>query len=138
MVWTPLMCALSRAMSAESAAAAGAAAATSATGTSTRANFVGKLMSKLLEFCAGNWRSPIECALNPAVPEGSASDRVPVGVDQHLTAANMVRLADETVLFHPLDQSSRTVVADAELALKVGSRCLLALGDDLHRLAVEL
>src|SRR4029079_14378156 len=65
-------------------------------------------------------------------------DRVPVGVDQHLAAPDMVGLADEAVLLHPLNEPRGTVVADAQLALQVGSRGLLALGDDLDRLAVEL
>ena len=68
----------------------------------------------------------------------SRSDRVPVGVDQHFAAADMVGLADQPVLLHPLDQPRGAVVADAQLALEVGGRGLLALGDDLDRLAVEL
>ena len=63
---------------------------------------------------------------------------MPVGVDQHFAAADMVGLADQSVLLHPLDQPRRTIVADAQLALEVGGRSLLALGDDLDRLAVEL
>src|SRR5437868_14534432 len=77
-------------------------------------------------------------------PVGSApfslapSDRVPVGVDQHFAPADMVGLADKSILLHPLDQPRRAIVADAELALEVGHRCLLTLGDDLNGLAVEL
>src|SRR3982750_3517380 len=63
---------------------------------------------------------------------------MPFGVDQHLAAADMVGFADQTVVLHPIDQSRRAVVADAQLALDVGGRRLLALGDDLHCLAVEL
>src|SRR6185369_8276465 len=84
------------------------------------------------------WRLPLECVLNPAVPERSVSERVAVLIDQHLPATDMVGLADEPVLLHPLDQARRAVVADAELALEVRRRRLLALGDDLDRLAVEL
>jgi hypothetical protein len=54
---------------------AGAAAETIATGTSTRANFVGKIIRKLLEFSPENWRSRVECGLNLAVPFRSGSDR---------------------------------------------------------------
>src|SRR3954454_15177046 len=78
------------------------------------------------------------CGSVPFSVGSTASDRVPVGVDQHLAAADMVGLADEAVLLHPLDEARRAVVADAQLALQVGSRGFLALGDDLHRLAVEL
>jgi hypothetical protein len=38
---------------------------------------------------------------------------MPVWVDQDLAAADMVRLAHETILLHPLDQTRRAVVADA-------------------------
>jgi hypothetical protein len=51
-VWTELMCALSRARSGDSAAAAGAAAITAAA-VSARAKFLVNVISKLLEFCAG-------------------------------------------------------------------------------------
>ena len=61
-----------------------------------------------------------------------------VGVDQHFAAADMVGDADQPVLFHPLDQPRRTVVTDAQLALDIAGRGLLALGDDLDRLAVKL
>src|ERR1044072_4069535 len=66
------------------------------------------------------------------------SNRVPFRVDQHLAPPDMVRLADQPVLLHPLDEPRRAVVADAELALEIGRRSLLAFGDDLDRLAVEL
>src|SRR4051794_16606660 len=90
-----------------------------------------------------NWRSPVECALNLPVPYRSGSDRqllngVPVGVDQHFAPADMVGLADQAVLFHPLDQASGAIVADAQLALEVRRRGLLAFGDDLDRLPVKL
>src|SRR3954447_25241916 len=65
-------------------------------------------------------------------------DRMAVGVDQHLAPADMVGLADQPVLLHPLDQPRRAVVADPQLPLEIGSRGLLAFGDDLDRLAVEL
>src|SRR5881628_3856980 len=75
-------------------------------------------------------------------PSGSVPFRllngVPVGVDQHLTPADMVGLTDEPVLLHPLDQPRGAVVADAKLALEVGSRGLLAFGDDLDSLTIEL
>src|SRR5437868_4515645 len=67
-----------------------------------------------------------------------ALDRMPVGVDQHFAPADMVGLADQPILLHPLDQPRGAVVADAQLALEVRGRGLLALGDDLNRLAVEL
>src|SRR5205085_3388800 len=38
----------------------------------------------------------------------------------------------------PLDETRGAVIADAQLALKVGGRGFLALGDDLDRLAVKL
>src|SRR3954464_10995888 len=66
------------------------------------------------------------------------SDRPPLGIDQNLAAADMVGGADDAVLLHPLDQPRGIVVADAELALEVGGRGLLALRYRLHRLAVEL
>src|SRR4051794_36455842 len=65
-------------------------------------------------------------------------NRVPVGIDQHFAPADMVGLADQAVLFHPLDQASGAIVADAQLALEVGRRGLLAFGDDLDRLTVKL
>src|ERR1044071_6224697 len=77
----------------------------------------------------------------PPEPAGSLRfrlDRVAVGVDQQLAAADMVGLADQPVLLHPLDQPGGTVVADAELTLQIAGRSLLALRDDLDRLAVEL
>src|SRR5690349_11549802 len=124
------MCAFSFARSGDSAAAAGAAVATTA-GTSARANFVAKFMSKAPGFFAGNWRFSFEWVLNPAVPFRSVSDGVPVGIDQHFAATDMVGLSDEAVLLHPLDQARRAVVPDAELALEVRGRGLLAFGDDL-------
>src|SRR5436190_19937208 len=60
------------------------------------------------------------------------------GVDQHLAPADMVGLADQPILLHPLDQPRCAIIADAKLALEVAGRGLLALGDDLDRLAVEL
>src|SRR4051794_32300756 len=69
---------------------------------------------------------------------GFSSDRAAFGVDQDLAAADVVRLADEAVFLHALDEPRGAVVADAELALEVGSRRLLAFGDDLDRLAIEL
>src|SRR5215213_8159389 len=66
------------------------------------------------------------------------SNRMPLGVDQDLATADMVRLADQAVFLHPLDQPRGAVVADAKLALEVGSRCLLALGDNLDRFFVQL
>src|SRR5205823_7952287 len=86
-------------------------------------------------------RLAIECGMNPRVPCRSASlrsDRVTVGVDQHFAPPDVVGLADESILLHPLNQPRRAVVADAELALQVGYRRLLTLGDDLNGLAVEL
>src|SRR5690348_17301251 len=74
-------------------------------------------------------------------PAGSGrfrSERVAVRVDQNLAAADMVGLADEPVLLHPLDEARCAVVADAELALEIGGRGLLAFGDDLDGFAVEL
>ena len=50
----------------------------------------------------------------------------------------MVGLADEAVLLHPLDQPRRAVVADAQLALEIAGRGLLAFGDDLDRFAIKL
>jgi hypothetical protein len=44
---------------------------------------------------------------------------MPVGVDQHFAAADMVGLADEPVLLHPLDEARGAVIADSELALEV-------------------
>src|SRR6476646_9882910 len=79
--------------------------------------------------------------LSGSVPFSLRSPRLngmPVGVDQHFAPPDVVGLTDEPVLLHPLDQPRRAVVADAELALEVGGRGLLALGDDLDRLAVEL
>src|SRR4249919_22809 len=93
---------------------------------------------KLLEICAGNWRFRFECRVNLAVPYRSASDRMPVRVDQHLAATNMIGLADESVLLHPLDQTRCAIVTDAELPLEIGGRGFLALGDGLHRLAIKL
>src|SRR5438034_8791571 len=95
-VWTPPICAFSRARSADvSAAAAGAAIAISTTGASARAKDQAEFMFMLLGDWAENWPLRLECAVNSAVPRGSASDRVPVGVDQHLTPADVVGLADE-------------------------------------------
>src|SRR5205085_7142976 len=98
-------------------------------------------MSKLLGSLGGMSRLAIECGLNPPVPPRSASfrsDRVAVGVDQHFAPADMVGLADKSILLHPLDQPRRAIVADAELALEVRHRRFLTLGDDLNGLAVEL
>src|SRR6187551_2071163 len=50
----------------------------------------------------------------------------------------MIGLADQPVLLHPLDQPGSAVVADAQLALEIAGRRLLAFGHDLDRLAVEL
>ena len=61
-----------------------------------------------------------------------------LGVDQHFAASDMVGLADQPVLLHPLDEPRRAVVADPELALEVGRRGLLALGNDLLCLALKL
>src|SRR6185437_3929182 len=66
------------------------------------------------------------------------SQRMPVGVDEHLAAPDMVGLPDQAILLHPLDQPRRTVVAHPQLPLQVGGRGLLALGDDLDRFAIEL
>src|SRR4051812_38999315 len=79
-------------------------------------------------------------------PSGSAPfrlrspslDRMPVGVDQHLAAADMVGLTDEPVLLHALNQPRGAVIADTQLPLEIRGRGLLALSDDLDRLAVEL
>src|SRR4051812_12174179 len=71
-------------------------------------------------------------------PNRASSDRPPLRIDQHFAAADMVGDADDTVFLHPLDQSRGIVVADAELALEIGGRRLLALRHRLHRLAVEL
>src|SRR6478609_705290 len=65
-------------------------------------------------------------------------NRMSVGIDQDFTTPDMVRLADQPVLFHPLDQPRGAVIADSKLALEIGGRGLLALGDDLDRLAIEL
>src|SRR5215208_2517515 len=140
-VCTERMCAPSLVMSGDSAAKAGAAAAMMATGTSARAKELAKVIPYSWRFCAGNWRLAIECGLNLSVPYRSGarrSDRVPLGVDQHFAASDMVRLADEAVLFHALDQPCRAVVADAQLALEIGGRGLLAFSDDLYGLAIEL
>src|SRR5947209_2979194 len=67
-----------------------------------------------------------------------SSNRMAVRVDQHLAAADVVRLSHESVLLHALDQPRRAVVADAELALQVGGGGFLAFGNDLDSLAVEL
>src|SRR3954466_11994205 len=75
---------------------------------------------------------------NPPRAERSRSDRPPLGIDQHFAAADMVGDADDAVLLHPLDQPRGIVVADAELALEVGGRGLLALRHGLHGLAIEL
>src|SRR5437868_10320321 len=98
-------------------------------------------MSKLLGVCEPISRLPIECGLNLPAPRCSASprsDRVTVGIDEHLASADVIGLADQPVLFHPLDQPRGAVVANAQLALEIGYRRFLTLGDDLHRLAVEL
>src|SRR3546814_10631147 len=50
----------------------------------------------------------------------------------------MVRGADDALLLHPLDEACGVVVANAELALDVARRSLLALRDGLDGLAVEL
>src|SRR4249919_3109903 len=72
-------------------------------------------------------------------PAGFPSDeRAPFRIDQHFAAADMVGGADHAFLLHPLDQPRRIVVADAQLPLQVGGRGLLALGDDLYRLAEHL
>src|SRR3954449_12309936 len=65
-------------------------------------------------------------------------DRMSVGVDQHLAPTDVIGLSDEAILLHPLDQPRGAVVSDTKLPLEVGRRGLLALGDDLDRLAVEL
>src|SRR6476469_337524 len=65
-------------------------------------------------------------------------NRLSVGIDQAFTTPDMVRLADQPVLFNPLDQTRGAVIADSKLALEIGVRGLLALGDDLDRLAVKL
>src|SRR3954465_10751637 len=57
--WTEVKCALSRAMSGDSAAVAGVAAAIIATGTSARAKLVVKFIQKLLEICAGKLAFPV-------------------------------------------------------------------------------
>src|ERR1700759_3106949 len=67
-----------------------------------------------------------------------ASNRVAVGVDQHFAAADMIGLTDQAVFLHSLDQARGAVVADPKLTLQVGRRGLLALRDDLDRLAIEL
>src|SRR5947209_3138948 len=67
-----------------------------------------------------------------------SSNRVSVRIHQHLAAADMVGLADEAVLLHAFDQPRGAVVSDAELPLEVGGRRLLALGDNLDCLAIEL
>src|SRR4051794_31012685 len=67
-----------------------------------------------------------------------SSNRMAVRVDQHLAAADMVRLSDEPVLLHAFDQPCGAVVADAELALQVGGGGLLTFGDDLDRFPIKL
>src|SRR5512138_3682500 len=96
-------------------ASAGTARATRATGAKARASDVGKLIHETPGNFRPVWQSAIECRLNPPVPGRSgsrSSDRVPVGVDQDLAAADMVGLTDEAFLLHPLDQACRAVVAD--------------------------
>src|SRR6478735_2230892 len=78
------------------------------------------------------------CGSVPFRPRSPSLNGMPVGVDQHFAAADMVGLADEPVLLHPLNKPGSTIVADAKLALEVRGRRLLALGDYLDRLAVEL
>src|SRR5690348_15971976 len=123
------MCDLTRLRSAEVAAGAGAATAISASGAKARAKLFAKFISKLLGVCAANWRFPFECPLNSQVPKRSGSDRVPVGVDQHFAAADVIWLANEALFLHSFDQPRGTVVADTQLPLQVGCRSLLAFGD---------
>src|SRR5688572_11240819 len=98
------------------------------------------------------WRSALECLVNFPVPRGSGKEGrlvaalallvVPhagpppgppsaqgpsLRIDEHLAAADMVRRADEALFLHSLDQPGGIVVADAQLALEVGGRRLLAL-----------
>src|SRR5687767_14208001 len=74
----------------------------------------------------------------PAGALGFSLDRVTLGVDQHLAAPDMIGLADQPILLHPFNQARGTVVTDAQLTLEVAGRRLLALRDDLYRLAVHL
>src|SRR3982751_5799201 len=118
--WTADRCCSTLAMSPD-CAWAGAAMATMATGARARARFVGKLIFYGTPgYFPPCWQFAIECGLNLPVPYRSAceaSERVPVGVDQHFAAADMVRLANQAFLLHPLDQASGAVVAYAQLAL---------------------
>ena len=113
------MCAFNRVMSAESAAGAVVATATIAAGTSARANFVGKVRSMISWDSRRNWRLPVECALNLRVPGLGGSQRVAVGVDQHLAPPDMIRLPNKSGLLHPLDQPRCVVVANSKLPLEV-------------------
>src|SRR4029079_11224170 len=67
-----------------------------------------------------------------------ASDGVPVGIDQHLATADMIRLDNQSFLLHSLSDTRGAVVADPQLPLQVGGRRLLAFGDDLDGLAEQL
>src|SRR4029453_106409 len=102
-VWTKLAvidcdaarCASTKASSPVEAAMAGAASKIpAAAGARAGAKRVGNVIcSNLLEFFVDTWRSGLECGLNPSVPRCSGlqrdSDRMAVGVDQNLPAAEL-------------------------------------------------
>src|SRR5580704_7629222 len=50
----------------------------------------------------------------------------------------MIRLANDTLLLHPLHQRRSPVIADLQPALDIAGRSLAVAGHDLHRLLIEI
>ncbi len=70
--------------------------------------------------------------------DGRAGTSVAVAADQDFALAGMVGGRDHALLFHPLDQARRLVVADGKPALHIGGRGLLVLQHDVDGLVVKL
>src|SRR3954466_5208667 len=151
-VWTARRCAWTWARPAGAAwalSATGAAAAASASGAARKA--IARRRCMIFPFsklgCGAVSRPPLECPVNPpgsfkALPVPgriwSLDQRPPFRIDEHFAPPDMVGSTDHPFFLHPLDQPRGIIVADAQLALEVGGRSLLALGDDLDGLAEHL